>query len=68
MSALAVRQVSLATKIKQVTGLSGTTRVDSQTNAFLEGVESQTGDGRDTSMLTDGQVEWINRIWREYFA
>lgn len=68
MTELAVRQVSLATKIKQVTGLAGTISVDAKTNEFLGDLEVITDDGRNTRGLTAGQIEWVERIFEEHFA
>ena len=62
------RSVSIAIKIRQVTGLAGTIRVDQDTNAFLEFVESSTKDGKETDHLTDGQIRWIEKIWQNNFA
>jgi len=68
MTETAVRQVSLSTKIKQITGLAGTISVDAKTNEFLENLEVVTDDGNDTRSLTTGQIAWIERIFEEHFA
>jgi hypothetical protein len=68
VSETAVRVVSLATKIKQVTGLAGTSSVSRETNEFLETIEAATHDGRDTSKLKAHEVVRIERIWDVYFA
>ena len=62
------RPVSLATKIRQVTGLAGTTMVDSATSDFLEEIEAATQDGRDTSKLKPHEVKRIEQIYSEHFA
>jgi hypothetical protein len=63
-----MRDISLSSKVRQVTGLAGTISVDSLTSAFLESIEALTRDGRDTSMLSDGQIQWIDRIFDEHFC
>lgn len=65
---VATRQVSLATKIKQVTGLAGTIRVGAETNEFLQDIEDITADGQFTKGLTPAQIQWIEAIWQEHFA
>lgn len=64
----AVRPVSLASKIRMVTGLAGTITVDAETNEFLETVEAVTHDGRDTSKLTTVEIRRINQIFGAHFA
>jgi hypothetical protein len=63
-----MRDISLSAKVRQVTGLAGTITVDAKTSSFLESIEALTRDGLDTSMLSDGQIQWIDRIFDEHFA
>lgn len=62
------RIVSLPTKIRQVTGLAGTTMVDSATSDFLEEIEAATHDGRDTSKLKPAEIRRIEQIFGDHFA
>lgn len=68
MTETAIRQVSLATKIKMVTGLAGTISVDAETSQFLVFIEERTADGRFLDDLTPAHIRWIESIWREFFA
>lgn len=68
MDSIEPRVVSLSSKIKQVTGLAGTTMVDSETSEFLDLVEAVTHDGRDISRLSAAEIKRINQIFSEHFA
>jgi hypothetical protein len=62
------RLVSLGTKIKQLEGLIDTKDVSGWENNFLHSISVRTDCGRDTSRLSDAQIERIEELWSKHFA
>lgn len=59
---------SINTMVKQCSGLLGTHDVNDWEERFLSDICERTNDGDNTSMLTEKQVEVLERIWRKHFA
>lgn len=59
---------SINTMVKQCAGLVGTRDVTPWEDKFLADICERTNDGDNTSMLTEKQVESLERIWRKHFA
>jgi hypothetical protein len=59
---------SLGQKIKQCGGLIGTPDVSEWEGNFLESVLERSGDGADTTRLSEKQVEVVERIYSKHFA
>lgn len=59
---------SIGQKIKQVTGLIGTSDVSEWEDGFLQSIKERTNDGERTTHLTAKQVEKIEAIYRKHFA
>lgn len=63
-----MRQVSIGAKIKQLAGLIGTKDVTDWEDEFLSDVVGRTAEGDRTSMLSEKQIEVIDRLYRKNFA
>lgn len=59
---------SINNMVKQCSGLLGTNDVNDWEERFLSDICERTDDGDNTSMLTEKQVESLERIWRKHFA
>lgn len=59
---------SINTMVKQCAGLLGTQDVNAWEERFLTDVKERTANGDNTSMLTEKQVESLERIWRKHFS
>ncbi len=59
---------SLNTQVKKCAGLVDTTDVSDWENEFLQSVVEQTGQGDNTSSLSEKQVICLERIYRKHFA
>lgn len=59
---------SLNTMVKKCAGLVDTTDVSDWENQFLKSVVEKTGEGRDTTSLTEKQVDVLERIYGKNFA
>jgi hypothetical protein len=62
------RLISLGTKIKQLEGMLDTTDLSGWENNFLHSISVRTDCGRDTSMLSDAQIERLEELWAKHFA
>lgn len=62
------RIVSLGTKIKQINGLFDTKDVSRWENGFILNVYTMSQRGDKTEMLSEKQIEIIDRIWERHFA
>lgn len=59
---------SVGQMIKQIGGLAGTKDVNDWENRFVKDMVSLTEDGARTTILSQKQVECIERIYRKHFA
>lgn len=59
---------SLGQKIAQLEGLIDTRDVSPWESGFLRSIIEKTGAGKNTTALTDRQVEVAERIWARHFA
>lgn len=59
---------SINTMVKQCAGLLGTPDVNEWEQRFITDVKERTSNGDNTSMLTEKQVESLERIWRKHFS
>ena len=59
---------SLNTMVKKCAGLVGTTDVSDWENQFLKSVIEKTGEGNNTSSLTEKQIDVLERIYGKNFA
>ena len=59
---------SLNTMIKKCAGLVDTTDVSDWENQFLKSVIEKTGEGNNTSSLTEKQIDVLERIYGKNFA
>jgi len=62
------RMVSIATKIRQIHGLAGSTDVSVWENEFIESIWEKTNQGDRTTGLSEKQVDAIDRIWGKHFS
>lgn len=59
---------SLNTMVKKCAGLVDTTDVSDWENQFLKSVIEKTGEGNNTSSLTEKQIDVLERIYGKNFA
>ncbi len=59
---------SLGQKIAQLEGLIGTRDVTSWEDGFIAGLVQRTNAGKDTTRLTERQVEVAEKIYDRHFA
>lgn len=62
------RVVSLNTMIAQCEALIDTKDVNEKDNEFLTNIVQRTRSGQFVSLLTEPQIDWIERIWQQHFA
>jgi hypothetical protein len=63
-----IAPVSVRTMLKQLAGMVDTKDLSPWENDFLKQKLEATGNGDRTSVLTTGQIEKIEQIWRKHFA
>lgn len=59
---------SLNTQVKHVAGLVGTPDVNPWEETFITSIVRQTENGKDTSSLTEKQVDVLERLYERHFA
>ncbi len=59
---------SVGAKIEQIAGLHDTSDVNEWENNFIASVVESTCNGRYTRLLSEKQLDAIDRIWRKHFA
>lgn len=59
---------SIGAMVKRIEGLAGTSDVTKWENDFIESIVGKTDHGRDTSYLTEKQLEIVQRIHNKHFA
>lgn len=62
-----MRQASLHVKVQQLEGLLGTSDLTDKETSFVESLVRQ-GATKDTTRLSDPQVEWLDDLWSKHFA
>jgi hypothetical protein len=60
--------VRLTTMIRQISGLHGTNDLTSWEQKFVGRILSSTREGKDTTTLTDRQVDAIERMYKKHFS
>ncbi len=63
-----MRQVSVGSMIKQISGMLGTKDLSIWEADFVRSVDEKSGHGADTSVLSDKQVEMVDTIFRKNFS
>lgn len=63
-----MRTVSIGAMVKSLDGLRGTKDLTAWETGFVESVVNRSGSGKDTSKLTDGQVQTVESLWQKHFA
>jgi hypothetical protein len=59
---------SLNTMVKKVAGLADTTDVSDWENQFIKSVVQQTENGKNTTSLTEKQIDVLERLHGQHFA
>ena len=59
---------SIGATIEQLSGMLGTDDLNEWETGFVESIVERIGDRKDTSRLSEKQVETAERIWRKHFA
>jgi hypothetical protein len=59
---------SLTTMVKQLSGLVDTKDVSDWENEFLESIMRSTREGDNTTVLTEKQIDVVERIFRKHFS
>lgn len=62
------RLVSIGTKVKQLEGLLDTKDLNEWENNFLHSISVRTDCGRNTTGLSEKQIERLDELWGKYFA
>jgi len=63
-----MRIVSIGNMVKALDGMRGTKYLTSWEEGFVESIVSRSDCGKDTTKLTDGQVQTVEGIWQKHFA
>jgi hypothetical protein len=59
---------TLNTKVKRIAGLAGTRDVNEWEDEFIQSIVEQTGEGENTSSLTEKQIDVVERLFDKHFA
>lgn len=59
---------SIGQMIAQLDGLSGTSEINCWEGEFIASVVEKTADGKDTTRLSDKQIDIVQRLYRRHFA
>lgn len=59
---------SLGSMVRQLAGLVGTNDASPWERTFISSLVTRTENGKDTTMLTDNQVEKLTEVWEKHFA
>lgn len=59
---------SLTTMVKQLSGLVDTKDVSDWENDFLQSIMRSTGEGDNTTVLTEKQIDVVERIFKKHFS
>ena len=59
---------SINTMVKKVAGMVDTKDLTAWENKFIKSIVAQTGNGDNTSSLTENQVDVLERIYDRHFA
>ena len=59
---------SLNAKVKRIATLVDTTDLSEWANGFVKNIVERTDEGRDVSMLTEKQIDVIDRIFSQHFG
>lgn len=63
------RLVSIGTKVEQIDGLRGTDDLNAWEESFVGSiVERYEAAGRDSRVLSEKQIEAVERIWSKHFT
>lgn len=60
--------ISIGAQLKMIHGLLGTDSINGWEHNFISSVWEKTTEARDTTMLTEKQVESIEKIYTKNFA
>ncbi len=63
-----MRTVSIGSMVKALDGLRGTNDMTTWEQGFVESVVERSGCGKDTTKLSDKQVETVLAIYESHFA
>lgn len=59
---------AINTMVKRIAGLAGTKDLTDWEEDFVASVVERTHEGKDTSMLTEKQVDHVERIFKKHFS
>jgi len=59
---------SLNNMIKTISGLCGTTDVNDWENNFIKSILEKTGEGKETSGLSEKQITIVERLYNKHFG
>ena len=62
------RLVSIATKVEQLNAMLGTSDLTDWEQGFVRNVAGKFTSAKPSAVLTDKQIEIIERIWDKHFA
>lgn len=63
-----MRTVSIGNMVKSLSGMIGTNDLTAWEQSFVQSVADKSNQGKDTSNLSEKQVEKIDAIYRSHFA
>jgi len=59
---------SIGAKLKQIGAMADTKDLNVRENDFVKRVVEQTGNGKNTTMLSPAQTEWVERLYARHFG
>lgn len=59
---------SLNTMVKRVSGMTDTTDLSTWENDFVKSIVEKTGDGNNTTSLTEKQIDVLEKIHNKHFC
>lgn len=60
--------VSIGTMVERIAGLLGTKDISAWEDGFISSVRAKSNNGRDTTRLTEKQVETVERIFTKHYG
>lgn len=60
--------ITVGQMVMQLQGLVGTKDISPKNEQFIIDMKERTVDGKRTSHLTTGQIDYIESLWRQHFG
>ena len=63
-----MKNVSIGAQIKQLGGMVDTPDLNDRENGFVKNMVDRTGNGQNTTDLTERQVDWLADLYKKHFG